>query len=74
MKWQWCRLLASILPLLAALGFAIYAVVAGWNMAGEAPISGNGIVAMVLGVVVTLGLAGGLVWLLIYSQRHGYDQ
>jgi hypothetical protein len=74
MKWQWCRLLALILPLLTALGFAIYAAVAGWNRAGEAPISGTGNVAMVIGGVVSMGLAGGLVWLLIYSQRHGYDQ
>lgn len=42
-------------------------------MAVDVEIGSNGIVALVLGVVFTLALAGGLIWLMIYSQRHGYD-
>jgi hypothetical protein len=68
------RIVLLVLPLLALLVFAIYAAVTGWNMAGGTQIGGNAIVAMVLGIVFTLALAGGLVWLLIYSERHGYDR
>jgi hypothetical protein len=29
---------------------------------------------MILGVVVTLGVGGGLMWLVFYSSRHDYDR
>ena len=35
--------------------------------------STNGYIALVLGTIGTLALGGGLMTLLFYSQRHGYD-
>lgn len=63
-----------VLPLLLLLGLAGYVAWIAWGMAGEAKMSGHAIAALTLGVLLTLGLTAGLVWLLIYSERHGYDR
>jgi hypothetical protein len=63
-----------VLPLLLLLGLAGYVAWIAWGMAGEAVISGHAIAALALGVLFTLALTGGLVWLLIYSERHGFDR
>jgi len=63
-----------ILPLMLLLGFAIYAAAFGWTIAGGAGMSGHGVTAMILGVVLSLMVAAVLVGLLLYSRRHGYDE
>jgi hypothetical protein len=74
MKWRHMGTGLLVLPLVVLLGHAVYAAIIAWGMAGDVEIGSNGIIALVLGVVFTLALAGGLIWLLIYSLRHGYDQ
>ena len=50
-------------------------VVAGiaWFAMGDVEISGHGILALVLGALLTFGLAAGLMFLVFYSSRRGYD-
>ena len=63
----------AILVLLLAL--AIVFMLVGWDIGegGGQPISGAGYVAMVFGIVVTLGLGVGLMMLLFHSSRQGHD-
>ena len=63
-----------ILPVLLVLGFAVYAAWTAWNSVGDTEMSGNGVAAMVLGVVFTLVVAVVLIGLLLYSERHGLDR
>jgi hypothetical protein len=56
--------------LLAALvAIGVYAFVS----LGDGEMSANGYVALALGALGTVALAGGLMGLLVYSQRSGYD-
>jgi hypothetical protein len=56
-----------------ALALALAAGVYAWRMIGETQISLVGWIAIVLGAVATLGVGGGLMALVFYSARHGYD-
>jgi hypothetical protein len=63
-------LIVVCLMLVAALvAIGVYA----WVSLGDGEMSANGYVALVLGVLGTVALAGGLMGLLVYSQRSGYD-
>jgi hypothetical protein len=56
--------------LLAALvAIGVYA----WVSLSDGQMSANGYVALVLGSLGTIVLAGGLMGLLVYSNRSGYD-
>ncbi len=57
------------LALVLALAAGIYA----WRTIGETQISFLGWIAIVLGALATLGVGGGLMALVFYSARHGYD-
>ena len=59
----------GIVSVAALLALGVYT----WQSLGAVEMSDNGYVALVLGVVGTLALGGGLMTLLFYSQRHGYD-
>jgi hypothetical protein len=65
--------LGVILALLALLagtaGFAWYV----WHELGDVEISLHGYLALAAGVVATLGLGVGLMWLVYYSHRRGID-
>jgi hypothetical protein len=64
-------LLAGILiPMLIG---AIIGSVWMWNNLGDAEMDPAGYVALVAGAVVTLLVGGGLMGLVFYSNRHGYD-
>jgi hypothetical protein len=64
---------AVIFALAAVVG--VVAVLAGtWSDLGDAEMSGAGWTALVLGVVVTLALGLGLMSLVFYSHRRGYDE
>jgi hypothetical protein len=68
--------MARILGLVViALGtaVAVWLTLEIWGRAGDAEISWQGWLAMGLGVVVTAGLGGGLMTLIFYSNRMGYD-
>jgi hypothetical protein len=54
-----------------AVGTAIAVL---WTNIGESEISGAGWLAMALGVIVTLALGFGLMALVFFSNRRGYDE
>jgi hypothetical protein len=59
----------ALLALLAVtLGWAVYA----WNSI-DVEMSVHGYVAMILGIVFSLIVGCGLMALVFYSSRHGYD-
>lgn len=60
----------GVLLFLAALVAAIFL----WNALGAVRISAAGWAAMILGALLTLALAVGLVSLMVFSHRHGYDE
>jgi hypothetical protein len=57
----------TILALVGVVGFQI------WSTVADGGLSGHGYVAMALGVVFTLALGIGLMALVFYSHRRGYD-
>jgi hypothetical protein len=62
--------IAVCLALVAALvAIGVYAVMS----LGDGEMSVNGYIALALGSLATVALAGGLMGLLVYSQRSGYD-
>jgi hypothetical protein len=63
-------LILVLLALLAvAAGFAWYV----WRELGDVEISPQGYLALGIGVAVTLGLGVGLMWLVYFSHRRGFD-
>jgi hypothetical protein len=62
----------AIVAAAAALG-VIVVVIGLWAGAGNSQISAAGWVAMILGVVLTLALGIGLMSLVFFSSRRGYD-
>ena len=65
---------ALIAALLLLLAGAVWVAVVGWNLNGDVPMSGHGYVAMALGIIFSLIVGCGLMALLFYSHRHGYDE
>lgn len=64
-------MIAVLLPLLiGATAFSLWS----WNAIGDTPIGVQGYIALGLGVIATLVIGGGLMWLVFYSARHGYDE
>jgi len=62
--------------LLALLGLALVILYEGWGIAsgeGGGAMSTSGWIAMILGIVATLGLGIGLMALVFYSSRQGRD-
>ena len=67
------RVWIAICILLALLAGAIYVGYVGCNLTDvEMPVTGW--VAMGLGIFFSLVLGAGLMGLMFYSSRHGYDQ
>jgi uncharacterized membrane protein YuzA (DUF378 family) len=63
----------TISILVALLIGAIYVGYVGWNLTDVAvPVTGY--IAMGLGIVFSLIIGGGLMALMFYSSRHGYDE
>jgi hypothetical protein len=65
-------LLAAIL-LAVLVGATVWSVWV-WTSVGSVAISGHGYAAMVLMIVVTVALGCGLMALVFYSSRKGYDE
>lgn len=64
---------ALILTLLALLAAACGVAWYVWRELGDVTISPQGYMALVAGIVVTVGLGVGLMWLVYFSHRRGYD-
>ena len=63
-----------IAALLGMLGLTLWWSVSVWTISGEAEMSGHGYFAMALGIVFSLVVGIGLMALMFYSARHGYDR
>lgn len=55
------------------LGASIWFAVYGWNLT-DGQVSTNGMIALILGVVFSMLLGGGLMALVFWSNRKGYDR
>ena len=64
---------AVVVSLLAMLGLAIVGVHHVWTELDGVTISTHGLIALGLGVFLTFALGAGLMFLVFYSNRHGYD-
>jgi hypothetical protein len=62
-----------LLVLLGLLGGALWTMIAVWSHT-NARMSGHGWAALVLGVVFTLAVGIGLMGLMFFSSRRGYDE
>jgi len=63
----------TIIVLGTLLGAAIWFAFYGWNLI-EGQVSTHGMIALVLGVVFSMALGGGLMALVFWSNRKGYDR
>jgi hypothetical protein len=64
-------LVAVLLPLLVgASAIGVWA----WRQLGDVEMGIHGYIALGLGALFTLLIGGGLMGLVFYSHRHGYDE
>jgi len=64
-------LIAALVAILAA---SVYFAFGLWNSVDFGGIPASGYVAMALGIAFSLIVGVGLMALLFYSSRHGYDE
>jgi len=62
-----------ILVLLAVLAATLWWAIYAWNSV-DVEMSIHGYIAMILGIVFSLVIGCGLMALMFYSSRHGYDE
>ena len=62
-----------IVVLAGMVVFAGWGAWASWRLAGDAPMSVHGWVAMGVAGFFTALLTGGFMWLAFYSARKGFD-
>ena len=62
-----------VVPLLALLVAAVWFAIYSWTAIEGPPIPAGGYLPMWLGIVFSLLVGCGLMALLFYSSRHGYD-
>jgi len=65
---------AIVVVLLAILAAAVFFSVSAWTKVSGPPMPTAGYVAMALGGTFSLIIGCGLMALLFYSSRHGYDE
>jgi hypothetical protein len=74
---RWTRaglgLIALMIALFAILAAAAWLVVRTWIDTSGSPMSIHGYIAMTLGIVFSLIVGCGLMGLVFYSSRYGYD-
>ena len=68
------RTLLVAVPLLALLALAVWFAGVAWVRLGGEPIPAYGYVAIIGGVFFSLLVGGGLMALVFYSDRQGYDE
>ena len=62
-----------VIALFALLALSVWFAAYAWTHIGGDPIPAYGYVAIAGGVVFSLVVGGGLMALVFYSSRHGYD-
>ncbi len=65
---------AILIVLLALLAASLLIAYLGWTHGSDTDVPPSGYVAMALGVIVSLGVGFGLMGLIFYSSRKGYDE
>jgi hypothetical protein len=70
---MWMMRALIIIALFALLALAIWFAAAAWGRLGGDAIPFYGYVAIAGGVLFSLLIGGGLMALVFYSSRHGYD-
>ena len=68
------RTAALVVSLFVLLGAAVWWAVALWMSVEGPPMPTSGQVAMWLGIVFSLAFGCGLMALMFFSSRHGYDE
>jgi hypothetical protein len=63
----------TIIVLLGLLLAAVLVMLWAWREMGEVEISGHGLIALALGAVASLIVGAGLMGLVFFSHRRGYD-
>jgi hypothetical protein len=63
-----------IVGLLALLGVTVGWAIWGWQQTAGTAMGFHGWLAMILGVVFTIVVGCGLMGLMLYSSRYGYDE
>lgn len=63
-----------LMVLLLLLAGTFVVVYLGWTLGNGTDVPASGYVAMALGVFVSLGMGFGLMALIFYSNRKGYDE
>jgi hypothetical protein len=66
--------IALVVALLAIFAAAAWYAASAWISISGPPMPAVGYVAMTFGVVISLVVGCGLMALLFYSSRHGYDE
>jgi hypothetical protein len=70
---RWLGSFAVIAPLIAILVAATWFAILGWTAIEGPAIPLAGYIAMALGILFSLIVGVGLMSLVFYSRRHGYD-
>jgi hypothetical protein len=74
-RWsEWLGRAAIFLPLLAILIAAVWFAVDMWLTIEGPDMPVHGYVALAAGAILSLAVGIGLMSLLFYSRRHGYDE
>lgn len=63
-----------LVVLILFLGATIVVSYLGWQLSDGTDMPASGYIAMALGVILSLGVGFGLMALIFYSSRKGYDE
>jgi len=64
----------TLIVLLGLLALTIGVALWAWHEIGDVSISGHGLIALGLGALLTSLLGAGLMALMFFSSRRGYDE
>jgi hypothetical protein len=63
-----------VIVLMSLLAVTVVVAYAGWTSAKDTDVPASGYVAMAIGVILSLAVGVGLMALVFYSDRKGYDE